>query len=113
MIDKIEDIIDEAEWSRLDEDISRTGEVTRIGSFDFKCTCFACPEQYDVFRAGEYVAYVRERDGHLTVHPVTEDAINWKNIIYEEYEDGKGDIFEKREEKLTHIAKEIEQFYIK
>lgn len=33
----------------------------------FKQTCFMCPEQYDVYRGEEQVAYVRLRWGYLTV----------------------------------------------
>lgn len=37
-----------------------------ISGLFFKCTCFSCPEQYDVFTAaGEQVGYVRLRHGSL------------------------------------------------
>lgn len=37
-----------------------------ISGLFFKCTCSACPEQYDVFTAaGEQVGYVRLRHGSL------------------------------------------------
>ena len=39
-----------------------------IRGFEFKMTCVACPEQYDVFDAdGVQVAYVRLRHGCLSV----------------------------------------------
>ena len=39
-----------------------------IGDFEFKLTCVAFPEQYDVFDAyGVKVAYVRLRQGCLSV----------------------------------------------
>ena len=39
----------------------------RIKGLDFKCTCSACPEQYDVFDNNEnIVGYVRLRWGGLT-----------------------------------------------
>lgn len=106
----IEDLLDEATLAKIEEDILRTGKVTTIGGFDFKCTCFAYPEQYDAFLDGQYVAYVRERHGRLTVNPVIEGNIDWNRLIYEELDGGKGLIFEKREEKLALIAKKIEIF---
>ena len=36
-----------------------------IKGLEFICTCGACPEQYDVFKDGKQVAYVRLRWGHL------------------------------------------------
>ena len=38
-----------------------------IDGLKFVRTCFACPEQYDVYKGEEQVAYVRLRHGHLTV----------------------------------------------
>ena len=111
MIDGLEDIIDKETLTRLEEDISRTGQVTAIKELDFKCTCFACPEQYDVYHDGHYIAYVRERHGHLTVNPVTNGEINWDELIYEEHEGEQGYCFEKRAEKLVLIANEIKKFY--
>lgn len=35
--------------------------------FKIKLTCSACPEQYEVFKDGEQVAYLRLRHGHFTV----------------------------------------------
>ena len=109
----IEDIMDKTALTRLEEEIMRTGKTTYIGGYDFKCTCFACPEQYDVYLNGESIAYVRERHGHLTVNPIINGTIDRERLIYEEYANGRSDIFEKREEKLTQIAKEIERFYLK
>ena len=37
-----------------------------IGDYNFVCTCYACPEQYDVFdKDGNQVGYVRLRWGSL------------------------------------------------
>lgn len=36
-----------------------------MDNFVFKRTCFACPEQYDVYYKGEQCAYVRLRGGRL------------------------------------------------
>lgn len=38
-----------------------------IEGLTFKLTCGACPEQYDVFRGEEQVAYIRLRWGRLRV----------------------------------------------
>lgn len=35
--------------------------------FDLERTCWACPEQYDVFLDGETVGYLRLRHGHFRV----------------------------------------------
>ena len=41
-----------------------TGQANRtIAGYELSLTCFACPEQYDVFRAGERVGYLRLRHG--------------------------------------------------
>lgn len=34
----------------------------------FELTCSACPEQYDVFKGDEMVAYIRLRGNHLRVY---------------------------------------------
>ena len=38
-----------------------------IKGLNFKKTCDACPEQYDVFKDEKQVGYVRLRWGNLTV----------------------------------------------
>lgn len=47
---------------------------------EFKKTCERCPEQYDVFLNGKYVAYVRLRWGYLTA---TLGEAGSDNFIYE------------------------------
>ena len=86
-------------------------------------TCFACPEQYDIYDGDELVAYLRYRGGHLIVHPYFKDQfypsdwselaeglprqkIDFDTLIYEEYIgdqfDGSFEVSEraKRENKL-------------
>ena len=41
--------------------------MMEIKGLFFKKTCAACPEQYDVFKDGEQVGYVRLRDSELRV----------------------------------------------
>lgn len=36
-------------------------------NLDIVCTCIACPEQYDVFKNGEQVGYLRLRHGEFRV----------------------------------------------
>lgn len=37
---------------------------------ELKQTCFACPEQYDVYHGTEKVGYIRYRHGFFIVNPV-------------------------------------------
>lgn len=37
-----------------------------VGQYNFVQTCEACPEQYDVYRDGKKIGYVRLRYGYLT-----------------------------------------------
>lgn len=65
--------------------------TTHCNGYDFVCTSHACPEQYDVYK-GDYkdnnrVAYVRKRWGHLAVHPVINNAIDWDKNIYSEIDE--------------------------
>ena len=39
----------------------------KIGEYTLHLTCWACPEQYDVYRGDEEVAYFRLRHGCFTV----------------------------------------------
>lgn len=43
-------------------------------SLKFEQTCFACPEQYDVYDGGTYVGYVRLRHGYLRVSDETQET---------------------------------------
>lgn len=40
--------------------------INKFEKFELKQTCFACPEQYDVFYGGEQVGYLRLRHGSFT-----------------------------------------------
>lgn len=39
--------------------------VIAIGHYELRCTCPACPEQYDVYRDSVQVAYLRLRHGRF------------------------------------------------
>jgi hypothetical protein len=54
--------------------------------FELVLTCSACPEQYDVFLAGEQVGYLRLRHGFFTV----EYPDCGGEIIYEAQPNGDG-----------------------
>lgn len=38
-----------------------------VSGYEFRCTCRMYPEQYDVFKDGQQVAYVRYRHGRFSV----------------------------------------------
>lgn len=75
----------------------------------FKCTCCACPEQYDVFYNDKQVAYVRLRHGYLycDVPDCNSDT------IYEANPQGKGCFWddEEREYYLNIIKDKIVEYY--
>lgn len=61
-------------------------ENFKIDDYEFICTCSACPEQYDVFKDGVQVAYLRLRHGRFTV-----SAPDWSGEnIYIANPDGDG-----------------------
>lgn len=37
----------------------------KIGNYELEQTCWGCPEQYDVYRDGKQVGYLRLRHGHF------------------------------------------------
>ena len=77
----------------------------------FDCTCFACPEQYDVLYNGNVVAYVRLRHGYLYC-----DVPDYNgNIIYEANPRGDGCFQddEEREHYLNIIKDKIVEYYMR
>ena len=81
-------------------------EEVNIKGFRLVLTCGACPEQYDVFKDGVEVGYLRLRHGCFTAEA---DG----KLVYDAEPDGDG-IFtqEEREKYLTAavdaIARELE-----
>lgn len=63
-----------------------------------RCTCHACPEQYDVTLDLLQVGYIRLRHGHFRVHTPNVRG----KIVYEASPDGDG-IFETYE-RLTYMT---------
>jgi hypothetical protein len=39
--------------------------MTQINGYELVNTCMACPEQYDVYKEGKYVGYLRLRHGQF------------------------------------------------
>lgn len=81
-----------------------------IEGLDFKKTCDACPEQYDVFKGDKMVGYVRLRWGVLSCrYPDYEGD----EIYSESFDDGWQGEFEddnERNKYLIIIAKELNNY---
>lgn len=81
--------------------------MLKYKNLDFKMTCFACPEQYDIFKNNKQVGYVRLRWGHLTCeYP----DVNNKLVYNHNFDDPMKGCFstdEEREEYLTYCAESI------
>lgn len=71
----------------------------------FEQTCFACPEQYDVFLENEQIGYVRLRWGHLSAsYPDVGGADVYSTVIGVDGWTGKFTNISERKEHLTKIA---------
>ena len=75
----------------------------------FDCTCFACPEQYDVLYNGNVVAYVRLRHGYLYCNVPDYNG----DTVYEAWPRGDGCFWddEEREHYLNIIKDKIVEYY--
>lgn len=80
-----------------------------IKGLDFKLTCLACPEQYDVFEGAQRIGYVRLRDGYLYVEHTPTDTLLKEWVDNETDSEGKqlcGDgNFETDEERTYFLTK--------
>lgn len=75
-----------------------------IHGYKLQLTCFACPEQYDVYDPEDnQVGYIRLRHGRLRVHYPDYGG----KIVYDIDTIGDG-VFSK-EERLKHLYKSIEE----
>ena len=81
-----------------------------IKGYELEMTCGACPEQYDVFKDGTQVGYLRLRHGWF--YAGVPDCSD--NIIYEATPKGDG-IFEddEREMYLNEAIKAIDEYSTK
>ena len=77
--------------------------MKKIKGLDFVCTCFACPEQYDVYDYKEkIVGYVRLRYGNLTCkYP----DIGGELIYEASIGDGLCGRFESDKQRMNHLNK--------
>lgn len=81
----------------------------------FVCTCFACPEQYDVYdiKTKEQVGYVRLRWGRLRVDCPDVGGYTVYEYSFPDGLQGCFDSYEQRTEHLTKIAKVINEYRAK
>lgn len=78
--------------------------MIELNGYTFDLTCGACPEQYDVYKDGEQVAYVRLRWGTLRVDvPDTGGTEIYSHEFEDEYK-GCFDSDEERNYFLEEIA---------
>ena len=42
---------------------------------ELKCTCGECPEQYEVFRGGKQIGYLRLRHGYFTAFALGDHVV--------------------------------------
>jgi len=77
-----------------------------INGYILKMTCYACPEQYEVFRNKEQVGYLRLRNGSFTASVPKCGG----DIIYHANPSGDG-IFENNERRfyLEEAIKKIQE----
>jgi hypothetical protein len=77
--------------------------------FILKKTCSSCPEQYDVFKDGEMVAYLRLRHGHFSAS--CPDCGG--SVVYTAAPDGDGSFDDdEREFFLSKACEAIRDFII-
>ena len=79
-----------------------------MANLRLELTCFACPEQYDVYHGDTLVGYIRYRWGHLKCNPVVDKEYMFENDIFfwdsgDQYD---GIIPEDKKEKLLEKCKE-------
>jgi hypothetical protein len=82
-------------------------EGTEIDGYTLARTCYACPEQYDVFKDGELVGYLRLRHGYF--YAAVPDAGG--EVIYETAEPMGDGLFEpeERDRFLAEAVQAIKQ----
>lgn len=82
-------------------------DLTILG-YTLVLTCFACPEQYDVYENGDQVAYLRLRHGNFTAS--VPDAGG--KIVYQSYPKGDGAFeYDERINELTKALEKVKEFY--
>lgn len=75
----------------------------RIRGLDFVQTCCACPEQYDVYRLGHEVGYVRLRFGTLTAYVPNFNFVPEQLVYKHEFDDEWLGAFHDEEERQRYL----------
>lgn len=84
--------------------------VITIGKFIFNKTCEAWPEQYDVYKDGKQIAYIRLRLGNLTVRvPDVDGKLIYHKNFGENSMKGYFNTQDERMKYLTKIAKILKE----
>jgi hypothetical protein len=90
------------EWPEYDQ------KDVEIEGYQLKLTCQACPEQYDVFKDGTQVAYLRLRHGRFRA---TVPDVGGEDV-YEASPEGDGCfVYEEREHYLKQAITHIKAYY--
>lgn len=86
-----------------------TQKPIMIHGYRLELTCFACPEQYDVFAGDHQVAYFRLRHGQF--YAACPDVGG--DVVYDVDTDGDG-VFddEERVKHLTNAILAVQEYYI-
>jgi hypothetical protein len=71
-------------------------------------TCNACPEEYEAFKEGKQVGYLRLRHGHFTV----QCPLEGNELVYEAHPEDDG-MSEERQKYLEEAAKAISAWLAK
>ena len=79
-----------------------------IKGYELVLTCGACPEQYDVFKDGKQVGYLRLRHGFFSVE--CPDACG--TLVYETEPRGDGSFYpDERRPYLNRAIEEIRRYW--
>lgn len=83
--------------------------------FDWRLTCCACPEQYDIYMSGRPVAYFRLRWGYISVKEYDEKGNFGDDIFGMSYGDGFCGELEAKDEKIikSRVEHEIIKHWLK
>ena len=84
-----------------DEELWEWHKNIQIREYEFRMTCGACPEQYDVFVADKMVAYIRLRWDRLRVEAPDYggDAI----YVHDFDDDGYKGVFDNEDERMKYL----------
>lgn len=101
------------QWAKADTSPTYSkGQSDRIiDGLAFKLRTSACPEQWDVYKSGVKVAYVRLRHGYLKVMDADHSEIWWDNSESKDFDhDGVFATEADRNHYLTKIAGVVNEY---